>query len=183
MLLGLIMILSASSIRALEDYNDSFYLFKHQLLWSIIGILALIFFMNLDYHIYQKHAKLILIMTLIALILVLIPGIGRVVGGSRRWIVLGPIRIQPSELAKLGMVIYLSQYFARKGEKVKSFIEGLLPPLIILGIVFLLILLEPDLGTAINIAGTVFLMLFVAGARYAHLGLLILVSIPLLLLF
>ncbi|NLJ84468.1 MAG: stage V sporulation protein E [Halanaerobiaceae bacterium] len=183
MLLGLIMILSASSIRALEDFNDSFYLFRHQLAWSVIGVLAMIFFMNLDYHIYQKYAKLILVLTIIALIMVLIPGIGKVVGGSRRWIIFGPIRIQPSELAKLGMVIYLSQFFARKGEKVKSFTEGLMPPLIILGIVFLLILLEPDLGTAITIAGTVFIMLFVAGARYAHLGLLILISIPLLLVF
>lgn len=183
MLIGLIMILSASSIRALADYNDSFYLFRYQLLWSVIGILAMIFFMNLDYQIYQKYARLILILTILGLLIVLIPGIGRVAGGSRRWIIFGPIRIQPSELAKLGMVIYLSQYFARKGEKVKDFLEGLLPPLIILGIVFLLILLEPDLGTAITIAGTVFLMLFVAGARYAHLGLLILVSVPLLLFF
>lgn len=183
MTLGLIMILSASSIRALADYNDSFYLFKHQLIWSIIGITAMVFFMNLDYHIYQKNAKLILILTIIGLVIVLIPGIGRIVGGSRRWIMIGPIRIQPSELAKLGMVIYLSQYFARKGEKVNSFIEGLLPPLIILAVVFLLILLEPDLGTAITVAGTVILILFAAGARYRHLGLLIGISIPMFLFF
>ena len=80
--------------------------------------------MNLDYQIYQKYARLILILTILGLLIVLIPGIGRVAGGSRRWIIFGPIRIQPSELAKLGMVIYLSQYFARKGEKVKDFLEG-----------------------------------------------------------
>ncbi|MFP4015655.1 MAG: stage V sporulation protein E [Halanaerobiales bacterium] len=180
MAIGLIMILSASSIRALADYNDSFYLFKHQLVWSLVGIGAMLVFMNIDYHLYQKHAMLVLLIIMIALVLVLIPGIGRVAGGSRRWINLGPIGIQPSELAKLGLVIYLSAYFAKKGERIKSFTGGLLPPLIILGVIFLLILMEPDLGTAVSIAGTFFIMIFAAGANGSHLFLLVLASIPML---
>lgn len=182
-IIGLIMILSASSIRSYKDYNDSFYLFKHQLIWAIIGIASMLFFMNIDYHIYEKNAKLILMLTLIGLIIVLIPGIGKVVGGSRRWIILGLFRIQPSELAKMGLVIYFAQYFSRKGNKVESFIEGLFPPLIIMAVVFLMILLEPDLGTAVTIAGTVFLILFTAGARYHHLIFLIGLSVPALLFF
>lgn len=183
MVIGLIMILSASSIRSYNDYNDSFYLFKHQLVWAVIGVSSMLIFMNIDYHIYEKNAKFILILTLIGLIAVLIPGIGRVIGGSRRWIIMGPVRIQPSELAKIGIVIYLAQYFSKKGSKVKHLFEGLMPPLIILVIVFLLILLEPDLGTAATIAGTVFIILFTAGARFSHLIFLLSASIPVLIFF
>lgn len=183
MVIGLIMILSATSIRALTDYDDSFYLFKHQLIWALIGIVAMIFFMNIDYHIYEKKAKLILLITMISLVIVLIPGVGRVVGGSRRWIIIGSIRIQPSELAKIAIVIYLAQYFTKKSNKIKSFTQGLLPPLIILAVVFIMILMEPDLGTAVTIAGTVFLIFFTAGARYIHLGSLIATGIPMVLFF
>lgn len=183
MSIGLIMILSASSIRALVDYNDSFHLFKNQLMWSVVGIVAMITFMNIDYHIYQKYAKLILIFTIIVLVLVLIPGIGRVAGGSRRWIGIGSIGVQPSELAKLGLVIYLAHYFSKKGDKIKFFFDGLLPPLIILGVIFLLILMEPDLGTAVTIAGTFFLMIFAAGARFIHLSGLIAAGIPMIIFF
>ncbi|MFW6035126.1 MAG: putative lipid II flippase FtsW [Halothermotrichaceae bacterium] len=167
MTMGLIMILSASSIRAYNMYGDSFYLFRHQLIWSLVAIAAMIFFMNIDYHIYKKYAVLILFSTIAALIVVLI--IGTVAGGSRRWIDLGILRIQPSELAKLGFVIYLAYYFSKKQEKIKSFTRGILPPLIVLGIIFGLILAEPDLGTGVAIAGTFFVMLFAAGAPYLHM--------------
>ncbi|MFW6389768.1 MAG: stage V sporulation protein E [Halanaerobiales bacterium] len=180
---GLIMILSASSIRALTLYGDSFHLFKAQLMWSLVGIVAMIFFMNIDYHIYQKYSKIILIITITLLILVLIPGIGIVAGGSRRWLGIQSFRIQPSELAKLGLVIYLAQYFSKKSKKMNYFFQGVLPPLIILGIIFLLILLEPDLGTAVTIAGTFFLMLFVSGAKYLHMFFLTLAGIPMIAYF
>ncbi len=183
MVIGLIMILSASSIRAYSLYGDSYYLFKHQLVWSLIGIFAMIFFMNIDYHLYQRFAKLILLLTIFSLVLVLVPGIGRVAGGSRRWIGFGALRIQPSELAKLGIVIYLAQYFSTKQDRLKSFISGLLPPLIVLGLIFGLILMEPDLGTGVTIAGSFFVMLFAAGANLGHLFSLVLASIPLLFLF
>lgn len=183
MAIGLIMILSASSIRALSEYHDSYYLFKHQLQWSGVAIVALIFFMNIDYHFYQRYAGIILIVTIVGLVLVLIPFLGRVHGGSRRWIEVGPIGIQPSELAKIGMVIYLAYYFSKKGDKIKSFVKGLMPPIIVLGVIFLLILLEPDLGTAVTIAGTFFLMLFAAGARVLHLTGLVVSGVPMMIYF
>ena len=181
--IGLIMILSASSIRAYNLYGDSYYLFKHQLVWTIIGLISLFIFMNIDYHIYKKYAKLILIVTIIGLILVLIPGIGRMAGGSRRWIGIGPIGVQPSELTKLGIVFYLAQFLSTKRKKITSFIKGILPLVIVLGVIFLLILLEPDLGTGVTIVGTFMVMLFVAGVQMKHLIFLIVSGIPLLVYF
>lgn len=183
MMIGLIMILSASSIRAQTLYRDSYYLFKHQLLWSMVGLVAMLFFANVDYHLYQRHARTILFVTIISLGLVLIPGIGKVAGGSRRWIDFGLFRLQPSELAKLGMAIYLAHYFSTKQEKINSFTRGVVPPLMVLGLVFGLVLIEPDLGTGISIAGTFFIMLFAAGVRISHLFLLVGASIPMLFFF
>lgn len=183
MTIGLIMILSASSIRAQTLYDDSYYLFKHQLVWSLFGIAGLTIFMNIDYHIYQRYARLIMLLTVLGLMLVLIPGIGHIAGGSRRWIGIGSLQVQPSELAKLGVVIYLSYYFSRKKDKINFFFNGVLPPVIILGLVFGLILMEPDLGTGVTIAGTIFVMLFAAGARISHLTALVFSGIPLLFYF
>lgn len=181
--IGLIMILSASSIRAHNLYGDSYHLFKQQLISAIIGIMAMIFFMGIDYHFYQEYAKLFLVFTVIVLGLVLIPGIGIVAGGSRRWLGFGSFRIQPSELAKLGIVFYISQFLAQKKKRLKSFFRGVLPVVIVLGIIFMLILLEPDLGTGITIAVTFFIMLYGAGIKFSHLFFLVGTAFPLFLLF
>lgn len=181
--IGLVMILSASSIRAYNLYGDSYYLFKHQLVSAVIGILAMLLFMNIDYHIYYRYAKLILLLTIIALGLVLIPGVGLVAGGSRRWLGVSSFRIQPSELAKLGFVFYVSQFLAQKRERLKSFFRGVLPVVIVLGTIFMLIILEPDLGTGVVIAGTFFVMLFAAGIKISHLVILVGTALPLFIFF
>ncbi len=181
--IGLIMILSASSIRAYNLYGDSFYLFRQQLISTLIGIGAMFFFMTVDYHFYKKMAPLILAISIILLIIVLIPGVGILVGGSRRWLPLGPIRIQPSEIAKLGMVIYTARFLSGSRERLSSFWKGVIPPIIIFGLIFLLILLEPDLGTGITLAGTFFIMLFAAGIKMTHLLVLASGSIPLFIYF
>jgi cell division protein FtsW len=183
LMIGLIMILSASSIRSYNIFGDSYYFFKRQLISAVIGLTAMIFFMNVNYHIYQKYSKIILLGTVVILTVVLIPGIGQVAGGSRRWIGFGSIGLQPSELAKLGVVIYLAHYLARKKEKVRSFWQGVLPPIIVLGVIFGLIILEPDLGTAITIGGTFFVMFFVAGVKINHLLYLTGGALPLMLYF
>ena len=181
--IGLVMILSASSIRSYNLYGDSYHLFKHQLVWAIIGIIAMFIFMNIDYHFYKRFAKIILLLTLAALILVLIPGVGHIAGGSRRWIGFGPIGVQPSVLAKLGIVIYLSQFLSQKKEKLKSFVKGVIPPVIIFGLIFGLILLEPDLGTGVTIAGTFMVMLFASGIKISHIAALVGSGFPLLIYF
>ncbi len=181
--LGLIMILSASSIRAYNIYGDSYYFFKRQLISAIVGVVAMLFFMNVDYRFYRKHARLILLITIAGLIAVLVPGIGRLAGGSRRWIDLGITGIQPSELAKLGIVIYIARFIADKKEKLGSFTRGVLPMVIILAIIFALILMEPDLGTAVTIGGTFFILLFVAGVNIDHIFFLGMSALPLVIYF
>lgn len=181
--IGLIMILSASSIRSYNLYGDSFYLFKRQLVFAIIGITFMLLFMNINYRIYQKFAKLILLLTIGILIAVLMPGIGRMAGGSRRWIDFGILGIQPSEMAKMGLVFYMARFISQKQEKLSSFIQGVVPLVIVFALVFGLILLEPDLGTGVTMAGTFFIMLFTAGVKIIHLFYLIAGGFPLLLYF
>ncbi|MCK8817334.1 stage V sporulation protein E [Natroniella sulfidigena] len=176
--IGVAMVFSATSILAYQRFGDSFHYLKRQLGWSVLGIAAMTTFMNIDYHRYLKWAPKILLVSIISLILVLIPGIGHVIGGSRRWFIILGLRVQPSEIAKVALVIYLARYLSLKNDQLKSFFKGLLPPLAILGAVFILILLEPDLGTAATIAGTAVVMLVAAGASYVHLGSLVAMGIP-----
>ncbi len=170
--IGLLMVGSSSSVRALETLNDSFYYLKRQALWSIIGLGVMAWTMRLDYQVIRKYARVFFLLTLVSIIAVLIPGIGQVAGGARRWLVIGPLRFQPSELMKLAIVVYVAWALSRVPERVKSFTRGILPYVILVGVVFLLILQQPDLGTAAAVAGTVVLMLFAAGARLGHLALL-----------
>jgi len=163
------MVFSSSSVRAYYFYNDSFYFFKRQLAWSILGFIAMIFFMNYDYWKIKKYEKLIVFVMLLLLVLVLIPGIGKKVNEARRWIGIGALTIQPSEIAKLGMIIYLSCGLERKGVKVQSFFGGVLPFLLVMGVVCALILKEPHLSATVLIGITTLILLFVGGAKMTHM--------------
>ncbi|SJZ35532.1 stage V sporulation protein E [Selenihalanaerobacter shriftii] len=165
--IGIIMVFSSTSIRAYADYGDSFYFLKKQFLWSVIGIGAMIFFMTIDYKLYKQLAQLGLLVTLGSLILVLI--IGTVVGGSQRWLGLGMLRVQPSEIAKLSMVIYMARYLSTKQHKIDK-LQGLAPGLLVLGLVCGLILMQPDLGTAATIGGTIMIMFIAAGLKLEYLA-------------
>ena len=176
--IGLLMVGSSSSVRALETLNDSFYYLKRQALWSIIGLGVMAWTIRLDYQVIRKYARVFFLLTLVSIIVVLIPGIGQVAGGARRWLVIGPLRFQPSELMKLAIVVYVAWALSRAPERVKSFTRGILPYVILLGVVFLLILQQPDFGTAAAVAFTVVLMLFAAGARLGHLALLGVAALP-----
>ena len=181
--IGIIMILSASSIRSYSLYGDSYYLFKRQFVFVLIGIISMIIFMKIDYHVFEKYARLFLLISIILLIIVLIPGIGTIAGGSRRWLEIGMLRIQPSELAKLGFVIYVSRFISQKHERIKNFSNGVLPLVIVLCVIFVLILLEPDMGTALTIAVTFFVMLFVGGVKLSHLMFMFSGALPLFMYF
>ena len=166
---GIVMIYSASSIYAWERYHDGFFFLKRHLVFLAIGIVMTFLVMLSDYKKVRKFAKPLLIFSVLLLALVLLPGVGREVSGARRWFRFKAFSFQPSELANLAMIIYLADFISRKAEEIKTFTRGFLPPLFSLGIVALLILLKPDLGTTLSIAVVAFIMLFVAGARKTHL--------------
>ncbi|GFR37470.1 stage V sporulation protein E [Insulibacter thermoxylanivorax] len=170
--IGVIMVYSASAVLAFHEFGDSFYYFKRQLIFAVLGILAMFTMMNLDYLILKRYAKPILIFCFIMLVIVLIPGIGVVRGGARSWLGIGSFGIQPSEFMKLGMIIFLAKYLEANQSKIMNFFSGLMPPLMLVGIAFGLIMLQPDLGTGAVLVGASLMIIFVAGARISHLLLL-----------
>ena len=164
-LFGLIMIYSASSIWAEYKFSDSFHYLKYQLLFFIVGLVLMFIVSKIDYRLYYKKANTILICCFILLILVLIPGIGSVRNGSRSWFGIASFGIQPSEAAKLGLIIFTSQYLSNSNKFLKSYKEGVFP---ILGITFLffgLIMLEPDLGTGVILVVAITALLFISGVN------------------
>ncbi len=176
--IGIVMIYSASSIYAWERYQDSAFFLKRHILFLAIGIVLTFLVMSIDYKVFRKFSRPLLFISFFLLALVLIPGIGREVSGARRWFRFKVISFQPSELANLAVIIYVADFIARKGNLIKTFLKGFLPPLLILGAAALLILIQPDLGTVMAMGIVVFIMLFVAGARVSYLASVILASLP-----
>lgn len=168
--LGIVMVYSASAVSAEVHFDDSYYFLKRQLMWTAIALGAMVFAMRIDYHVWKKLAVPILAVTVILLLLVLVPGLGKVVNGARRWLGAGGFYLQPSEIAKLGMAIFTAAYLTASVGRIKLFWRGLVPILAVLAGVFALILSEPDLGTALAIGVMVFVLLFSAGARVMHLA-------------
>lgn len=162
------MVYSASAVWADYRFDDSFYFAKRQLLFAIIGLIAMFFIMNIDYWTWRSWSKVILITCFVLLIAVLIPGIGNVRNGSRSWIGVGAFSIQPSEFMKLAMIIYLAKFLSENQKNITSFKKGLVPSLGLVFTAFALIMLQPDLGTGTVMVGTCLIMIFVSGARIAH---------------
>lgn len=176
--IGIVMVFSSSAIVAYARYNDSYYFLKKQLMWGFFGLLAMFFTMKADYRGWRKWSKPFFLISVAMLVLVLIPGIGTVINGARRWLTVGPFQFQPSEIAKLAIVLFMADWLAKKPDRLQKLGQGLFPALAILGTVFLLIMKEPDMGTGLVIGGTVMIMIFVAGARLGHLTALMSMVIP-----
>ena len=164
-LFGLIMIYSASSIWAEYKFHDSFKYVKQQALFIGIGIFLLITVSKIDYTLYYKKTNPILLVCLFLLVLVLIPGIGSVRNGSQSWFGIGSFGIQPSEFAKLGLIIFTAKYLADNQKYLRDFKKGVIPILLVLFLVFGLIMLQPDFGTGMIIVVSILAMLFVAGVN------------------
>ena len=162
---GLIMIYSASSIWASYKFNDSFHYVKLQLLFMIVGLVIVKIVSKISYKTYYDKSNLILGICFILLILVLIPGIGKIRNGSRSWFGIGPFGIQPSEFAKLGLIIFTSKYLSKSNKFLKSYKNGVFPILGILLVFFGLIMLQPDLGTGMVLVVTIVSLLFIAGVN------------------
>ena len=169
MFLGLGMVFIASNVMAQTNYSDPFYFVKRQGMYAFLGVGALLLGRKINYQSYQRWVYPCLFISLICLILVFIPGIGGKVRGAARWIRLGPLTLQPSEFAKLAVVLFLAYSFARKREKMKYFAIGFLPHMLVSGLFIGLIGIETDFGTALTLAAIVFTMLFVGGTRLTHI--------------
>jgi len=164
------MVFSSSAYSSDISHGDMYFYLRRQLFNASIGVVALIFAMNIHYKVLYKFAAPILLGTMSLLVLTLL--IGKVSGGAGRWIGLGGFIFQPSEIVKLAMVLFMAKSLSLNQKNLKNFGRGLLPQLVILGIVCALILAQPDLGTAVAVAGTIYLLLVVAGAKPLHLTML-----------
>jgi cell division protein FtsW len=176
---GIIMVYSSSSVYAQERYKDGTFFLKRHISFALIGIILTFLVMSFDYRLLKRWAKPIMGISCFLLILVLIPGLGREIAGARRWFRFSIFSFQPSGLANIAVIIYVADFISRRKELIKEDLyRGFLPPLIVLGIAVLLILTQPDLGTAFALGLVVFLMLFMAGARVSHLVSLLVLSVP-----
>ena len=177
---GIVMIYSASFIWAEFKYNNPYKFAIMQFIFLIISIFLMLFLSKIDYHIYYKYSNKILFVCGILLLLVLIPGIGSVRNGSRSWFGIGSLGIQPSEFAKIGLIMYVSKYLTNNNRIMKDVIKGVFPILMIIGIFFSLIMLEPDFGTAMVIVLTLVVLIFISGVKitfFVKVGLLGLLGI------
>ena len=170
-IVGLVMILSASSVAALSDYGSSWYFFDRQLIWAIGGVAAFIAASSFDYHHWRRVAPVLSVVSFLGLVVVLVPGVGIMVDGSRRWLGVGPLSVQPSEVAKLALLC-AAPTCCRAGIEHLHDWRQWTPVLVMLGGIGLLVMLEPDLDSAIVLALIGFSLLIVAGVRRLHLAVL-----------
>jgi len=178
--LGLIMTFSSSAVVTALSLNDPYYYLKRQSLFAVLALGMCMLGMSMPLEKLKEFAYPLYGLTLALLVLVLIPGVGHKAGGATRWIAVGPFHLQPGEVAKLAIVVYLAMSLAKKGEKMLLFRVGIIPHLVLPGLFIGLLLLEPDFGCAFLVAMTTFVMLFVGGARAAYLFGGVLAMVPLL---
>ena len=172
LLLGLAMIFSASFVSSLEDQASPFLYVKKQALWAVLGIVAFIAFSRIDYRKLKGWGYVGLVVVVLLLMAVLIPGLGVTAGGSSRWLSLGPLSLQPSELAKLALILFIADVFSRKDPaSVKQLSHTILPVVPVLGLLGLLIMAQPDMGTTMLVGFIGFGLLFLSGAPLRYLGL------------
>jgi cell division protein FtsW len=168
--LGLVMILSASSVSAFTAYGSSFKFFFRQLIWAAIGVVAFIVMSRIDYKRLKGLGYIVYGAAALLLVAVLVPGVGITVGGSSRWVGFGPLTFQPSELAKLALVLFAAEIFSRKRE---SLLDDpwhtILPIVPALGVLALLVMMQPDLGTTLLLGSIGLGMLFIAGAPLRYI--------------
>lgn len=162
-LIGLVMVMSASSVVGLYQFGSSWYFVKRQAIWLGAGFVVMIVTMRIDYRVWRRFTNPILIGSIVMLALVLVPGVGRSVYGATRWIGFGPIQIQPSEFAKFGLILFIADLLARRAHRIGHLRITLQPVLLVTAVVLGLVLLQPNLGTTMVIGAIVAAMLFVSG--------------------
>ncbi len=179
------MVYSSSNIWSLYKYNDPYKYVRSQFIFFIIGLIVIFVILKIPPQYLEKYSNHFLFLCMILLILVLIPGIGKVRNGSRSWFGIGPLGIQPSEFSKLGLIIYTSKYLSHNNKTIKDIKKGLLPLFIIIILFFILIMLEPDFGTAMVIILTLIVLIYISGPNlsfFIKIGIIGLIGIVILII-
>lgn len=173
---GLVMVASASisfSAASKFTHNDGWYFAKRHGVYAVLGLILAMFVVALPISLWEKYSSHFLIATLVLLVVVLIPGIGHKVNGSRRWLNLGVTMVQTSEIAKVCAIIFFASFFSRRYQELHFGWQGFLKPLLLMGVFVFLLLLEPDFGSSVVLTVTVISMMFIVGVRIFHFLLLI----------
>jgi len=177
--IGVVFIYSSSSVYADKQFGSSEYFLIRHLIYLSIGILGMALFSSVDYGIFKRHPYIIITVCIVLVLLVFIPGIGVMKNGARRWINLGLLTFQPSELLKYGFVIYMAYRVSKTQERISSFKNGFFPGLVVLGGVAIILLKQPDFGTTVLLVLTFLSLYFIAGTRMSYIFGMILASLPL----
>ncbi len=177
---GVIMVYSASAIRAQERFGDPHLFLKRQAVWAVLGLGAMLWAMHLDYRRLQRWTPLAVVAALVLLGAVLIPPVGVRVNGARRWIRLLGVSFQPAEFAKLALLLFLASYYARRADKLGSFLDGFVPPLLVTALFAGLVILQPNFGTAVILLLVAGILGFIGGARIGHMGMALGFGLPVL---
>lgn len=170
---GLVAVASSSVSYAENLYGDSWFFVKRYLLFLSMGTFVALTVASIPVRMWERYGSMLLIVALALLLVVLIPGIGKRVNGSQRWLQLGVMTLQASEVAKFCMIVFFASFLARRREEIIANWQGLVKPLMVLAVVVLLLLLEPDFGSSVVLAGTVMAMLFMAGVHLAKFAVLL----------
>jgi cell division protein FtsW len=172
---GLVMVFSASEVQGWLWFHNAAYYFERQLMWLVLGVVLLFAGASVDYHRLRPLAWPLAIATVVLMVLVLLPHFGVEVNGARRWLRLGPLQMQPAELAKIAAIIFMALWLERHRDRLSSLENGVVPFLALLAFTILLVILERDLGTTLILAGILLAQFLVAGGRKRHVLLLALI--------
>ena len=177
---SIVMVYSSSSVVALTTYDDPAFFMKRQIMWAVIGLALMAITMRMDHSVFQDKRVVLalLVVSFVLLAATLVPGVGRMINGSRRWLRLGMFSFQPSELAKFVVVVYMSHYIAKKGKELRDFMSGLFPAYVVVGLFLLATSRQPDFGATMTLAGVAGIMLFAGGANLLHLGGTVVAALP-----
>ena len=176
--IGLVMIYSASSATAYSEHHDTAFYAKREFLWLFVGSLCAYGAYRMDYHRLKRAAPFLLALSMLSLVVVLVPHVGLVVNGARRWIGASSVSFQPSEFAKISLVIYLGAVLSQRGDRILSLVRGLFPLCVPVALMAMLVLMEPDMGTASLLVMVAFAIFFAAGARFSHLFAILALTLP-----
>ena len=176
--IGIAMSYSASAMYSLKTMHDSFYYLKKQLVWFAAGFMMLLVFQEIDYRIYARYTKPVLVLSLILLIAVFVPGVGHHVKGSVRWIGYGFARFQPSEFVKIFLVIYLVKVFSSEKKGTANHVMQLLVPMAVFAVMFILVMMQPDFGSAVVLLIVFGAVLFMSGFPAVYILSLVVLSVP-----